>query len=660
MNPASPAQQALVALIAARGGGQKGAKTPAPAPLPPALRPWQAAFGEMAVEHVAVIARLMAELQPLIEEPEHAVAKPRGELEAYDGIATKGEMDRLLASQWLWRDLHEPEFLRRLAENELVFHHIRQRDPSQERAIGVVIDAGPWMLGRPRLVALAALLCLGRRAHAAGMTLFWRANGASGMHAWQQGVDRDNIRHFLTEVSAVDLEAGQLRAWLAAPPTSPDSIDMPAKSRKTGRPLEMQWYVVAPRRHDPALLPDGVTQILVAEQPGFDAEGRFGVDAEVTLETPAGRRRSLVLPLPDEAAATALLREPFPPAPVLKSRPSPPVPADDFKWAQRYLAAESGGRRLLVAVEGGVLVLRPSFPVPALFLPIRPHEVLLGLFLKEDTLVALSRHPAAGHDKLIAEAYSDAGPPRQLFELYLPANHPLGQGRFPPNVLPMMGRPGCKSMFWVYAPSGQPFEVSGRGVRPCSMLAHSTIVKVLCDHVLVRHTNRRFFSMRPLTANRSVVRFETDLPADMVIGSDDIVCDLAMRTLAIRRDERTWTVFSAGTNLDTASIVLGPGERLVEIEDPSNDRVEDGEYWYCGIEADGRFFFDGYGRSYPMDIDDFQFDIPVAVPERNRTIFAEHRGEAFATRVLTFTGFDGEPAIMSIAGLLAEAPCLRD
>ncbi|WP_448950533.1 hypothetical protein [Labrys neptuniae] len=663
MSPVAPAQQALVALLAARGNAEGGikptkAKPAAPPSLPPALRPWQAVFGEMAVEHVAVIARLMAELQPLIEEPEHAVAKPRGELEAYDGIATKGEMDRLLSSQWLWRDLHEPEFLRRLAESELVFHHIRQRDPSQDRAMGVVIDAGPWMLGRPRLVALAALLCLGRQAHAARMPLFWRANGMSGVAAWQEGFDRDNVRQFLTEVSAVDLSAEQLQAWFAAPPDKPAELTRPAKPARPAKPLDMQWYVVAPRRYDPASLPKGVTQILVAEQPGFDAEGRFGVDAEVTLETPAGRRRSLVLPLPAEAAATALLREPFPPVPATATRPEPALPPDGCRWAQHYFTVQTGAKRLLVAVEGGVIILRPFTAPTAYFLPIRPHETLLGLLLKEDDLITLRRICHADHCKLIVEIHADMGPARLLFELRLPVDHPLGQGRFPANVMPMMGRPGSKPVFWVYAPSGQPFEVSSRGVRPCGMLARCTIVKALCDYVLVRRSDGRI-SLCSLRANNPVAHFFPDIPKDAAIDPDDILCNLDEFTMAIRRDGRTWTTVPPIVNGASSQISLGTGERLVSFEDAADYGGIVEEYWICGIAADGGLFYQSDERNYVAGTNDFRFDVHAHPRASANAVFAEHGGKTFAERILTFDEH-GDPMIIVIADRLAEAACLRD
>jgi len=226
----TPAQKRhLAGLIAARATAAKPAPPP---PLPEAFRPWQAAFEDMPRQHFDVLTPLMANLSELIDETAPVAAQPLGAIDALDGLAMRGEIERLLASEWLWRDLDETEFLRRLAEGELLYHHLARKAVAEKRGLGLILDVGPRMLGRPRLLAVAALLVLARRAWREGMPLFWQSQS---LGAWQDGLSRENLNLFLTRVSATPLDEAEAIGLMAAPPPAAQGLDM-------------RWYVLAPAR----------------------------------------------------------------------------------------------------------------------------------------------------------------------------------------------------------------------------------------------------------------------------------------------------------------------------------------------------------------------------------------------------------------------------
>lgn len=94
-----------------------------------------------------------------------------GELEGYDGLTRRGDPGRLLMSEWLLADELPLEFLRRAVDNELAYLRPAYRAPTRGGTVVAVCDAGPEQWGAGRLVQLAALVVLDRRARAVGAEL---------------------------------------------------------------------------------------------------------------------------------------------------------------------------------------------------------------------------------------------------------------------------------------------------------------------------------------------------------------------------------------------------------------------------------------------------------------------------------------------------------
>ena len=141
--------------------------------LPATLVPWQESLA-------ALDARLALSLGPMLHVLDDLVGRldtpggATGEPDGYDGTTNRGDFSRLLIEEWLLADEIPVEFLRRAAENEL---HFLRRAYLREAPTGRVVafvDTGPEQLGPGRLVQLAALIVLHRRATASGAELVVR------------------------------------------------------------------------------------------------------------------------------------------------------------------------------------------------------------------------------------------------------------------------------------------------------------------------------------------------------------------------------------------------------------------------------------------------------------------------------------------------------
>jgi len=646
----------ILGQLQARGGLRTTASQPAtpvpstPPSVPEALRPWQDVFSRMPPEHLRILGQLMADLSLLIDEPQWAVPQSRGEFDSYDGIANRGEMERLLASEWVWRDLDAEEFLRRFAESELFYHRVHHRAPTETKAIGVIIDSGPWMLGRPRLVALAALLCLGRLAHRDNLRLVWRSNSLLASKTWNEGFGLDAVKRYLTEVSSTNLAEADIEQQMADPPESAQA------------PTQMRWYVIGPRQYD--LDTERATQIAIVERPTFDREGQFVVEADVSLRTTRGRRRDVTLSYPREEAAAALLREPFVEPKVKKaaSKRSANEQADEQSWALRHVAVLGGGTQALLKQPGGILVT--DYDGASFFLPVRQHETLVGIRVDDTGLTTARLLAYADFSRLIVEQYPNFGTAKQLFELRLKNSEPLCQGEHRPHTLPLMARPGWKPIFWVYAPNGEAYEISRAGVRPYSMLKGTRVVKCMSDCVIVRRRNN-LLSVRPMEGSQPLATFNVGLTHNDELDAQDVVFNPAEMLLAVKK-EGDWKVY--GKPLSPQSLSVEETFQLLHIYRQGSDSPRNRTTICCAGLGSGylvyRAWSTGDRRFSCLRRRDRRFDLAVHSSGLLYPVYVQLDEYEFAKRLMYINEDDeerggGDCDEADIADEMAEAKCLR-
>lgn len=141
--------------------------------LPEALQPWRQWLQGFSAEQLPLFTDLLARLNPLLGPLR---GRHQGGVPEPDGLGDlqrRGPYEHLLSSEWLLADEVPDEFLRRAATGEHVFVAPHYRARMANRLIVVLFDAGPSQLGWPRLVHLALLILLARRAREAGAELRW-------------------------------------------------------------------------------------------------------------------------------------------------------------------------------------------------------------------------------------------------------------------------------------------------------------------------------------------------------------------------------------------------------------------------------------------------------------------------------------------------------
>ena len=139
----------------------------APNSLAAGFEPWGEALNFLTPALANGLLPLLHGLDDLIHRRD-AGSGSTGPLDGYDGLTTRGTPERILISEWLLAEELPMEFVRRAAQNELLYLAPAYQRPQPRGRVVVLIDNGPDQLGAPRLVQLAALIVLHRRSQVRG------------------------------------------------------------------------------------------------------------------------------------------------------------------------------------------------------------------------------------------------------------------------------------------------------------------------------------------------------------------------------------------------------------------------------------------------------------------------------------------------------------
>jgi hypothetical protein len=315
--------------------------------LPPPLRPWASSLSffprDLALSLGPLLRRLSSAMGPM-RVPHHA---DEGEVDGFDGLTRRGTYERLLMSEWLLAEEEPDEFLRRAATGEHTFLRLAHPSPAGTTVSVALFDAGPGQLGRPRIVHIAALIVLARRAEAAGAPFAW-------------GVMQDPQGPLFPGVAP----AGVLHLLGARTPSEAATEHLEAWARRIGEWKELDdfWIVGdAPR----------VTKLPAAQRASLLRPAEvLAVDSRrVTVKmTRRATSAELVLELPPDPDCARLLRDPF------RVAVAPPrVAPTRFAPASNPVFDSTGSLLLARSQRGGLIV----YPIPrAPRAPARKPEIL--------------------------------------------------------------------------------------------------------------------------------------------------------------------------------------------------------------------------------------------------------------------------------------------
>lgn len=372
--------------------------------LPPELAAWTevlAGFAPDLAEPVGLLARRL----DLVIGRVRARPRPHGDdPDGYDGLDRRGPYDRLVLSEWALADAVPEEFDRRAAAGEQSFLRLDRRDRTKGVRCVAFFDGGPDQLGSPRVVQLAALVVLWRRARASHATFRWGPLAGGALH---ETVDRATVQAFLgarqgLPATAADLLAARARAgdvdevWLVGPPAPEPLVSL------------------APRAGQPTPLLLALSEVVAPDVRAVDVRlSRGGAslgEARLDLPAPALTRRLLVDPF-REAPAPA---RPATPPPVEPSwRPFPRGGRDPS------LVRFVPGTEQLVTVLAGGLVFSWGFEAGRLKSPkpkqhAIPDEPLVALGYHRQRAIALTwTAPATSPERALRASWFGSPIPHQ-------------------------------------------------------------------------------------------------------------------------------------------------------------------------------------------------------------------------------------------------------
>lgn len=257
--------------------------------LPPPLQPWAEHLSLFTDESAAaylgeIVRRLALAVGPLRE----AVTAGRTEPDGYSGLERRGNYERLLISEWLMAEEAPEEFDRRAAVGEHLFLRPRRMEPQSSARSVLLLDCGPMMLGKPRVVLLAAVILMARRAESAGAQFHWGIQQfpEDGLH---EAVSEETILDFLGKRSLVFDDEDHLSAWKKQlRPSSGESLDLWCAGTSVSALTELK-----------------AKHLLIREM--------FEPNEQALLVSVFRERdrRDLELEMPEEDVAIRLLRHPF-------------------------------------------------------------------------------------------------------------------------------------------------------------------------------------------------------------------------------------------------------------------------------------------------------------------------------------------------------------
>ena len=151
----------------------------------------------------------------------------------YADVTTRGRPEQILPSQYALDDL---EFLRRFAENELLYYRREEpQAPAREELI-VLLDQGVRTWGPVRLLLAATLFALGKASAGRKLTFRVAATSSGGVPCDPLNVDRDALAQML---EASDLTAAPglaLERVLEEPATGPRDVVLLTQPRNLVEP----------------------------------------------------------------------------------------------------------------------------------------------------------------------------------------------------------------------------------------------------------------------------------------------------------------------------------------------------------------------------------------------------------------------------------------
>ncbi len=319
--------------------------------LPAPISGWSALLTLFPDDIAQTLRSLSRRLAPLLGPLPQSVKQGIEQADGFNGLSHRGHYERLLMTEWALARSAPEEFLRRATAGEHLFLDPAKQQPHEQKGLFVLFDTGPDQLGKPRLLHLALLILLARRAEQAKADFFWGLFQDPDCRC-QTAIHQASVTALLEGRSASPLTQPWLTPW----------------QEQLSRHQLLECWCITPTPLE-ALCPQ---QGRIAIEEPLTAK----VDRLLVAVENRGQRREAEIELPADDIATRLLRQPFAPPPRQKIR---------TEKRQSNLIISHNGRKLAYC-SGNTLYLHtiPNSPNA------KPSKIRTLGFPAEQQLVAVN------------------------------------------------------------------------------------------------------------------------------------------------------------------------------------------------------------------------------------------------------------------------------
>jgi hypothetical protein len=334
--------------------------------IPKAYDAYAKLFAQMDAPLLRIIGGVLRALPSRIDTGGDFQNQPLGDFVGYDGLENQGALSNLLETEWLLRELDANDFVRRVAEGEVLFRKRNFQDAGKRNTLAVILDCGPWMLGRNRLLGLAALFHLAIRAERMKADLIWIVPGSPD-RGWRAGLTRKTVQRYLSQIVQAPLGHEQLSEVMSR-------LDVVGQ-------LDC-WYVGSYKTAHLAQHPNVTGAVILRQRHNASDKP----SAKITVRH---RNRTLAqvdVAFEDDPTCVAALRRPFAPevsktkAPTARSKDDTVLTTLPFQTGWQF---DRHNLAAVIRMHEGVLwqPLMPANRGQGVWFPINAEDTLLGLHI---------------------------------------------------------------------------------------------------------------------------------------------------------------------------------------------------------------------------------------------------------------------------------------